>query len=87
MYGFLNKLKKSLKNYKSQFLSDICCGMAYLERNKILHCDLCASNVLLNNNNDAKISDFGLSRRLNEFKSNNGSNKLRIRWTAPVSIE
>lgn len=62
--------------------------MAYLEKHKIIHCDLCASNILLNENNDAKISDFGLSRNLNDLK--NGiitNNKVRIRWTAPEVLE
>jgi serine/threonine protein kinase len=62
--------------------------MAYLEKHKILHCDLCASNVLLNENNDAKISDFGLSRYLNDVnKKDIMSNKVRIRWTAPEVLE
>lgn len=71
-----------------QIKSDICSGMEYLERNNIIHCDLCASNVLLDNDENAKISDFGLSiinNNLLSFKKTK-RNKLRIRWCAPETL-
>lgn len=40
---------------------DICCGMAYLHENGVLHCDLKSSNILLSGNFNVKIGDFGLS--------------------------
>ncbi|KAL7068598.1 protein kinase domain-containing protein [Cryptosporidium serpentis] len=40
---------------------EICCGMAYLHEHGVLHCDLKSSNVLLSNNCDVKIGDFGLA--------------------------
>lgn len=38
--------------------------MDFLTRRQIYHGDLAARNVLLTDNYDAKISDFGLSKRL-----------------------
>jgi len=42
---------------------EICCGMAYLHANGILHCDLKSSNILLTESGQAKICDFGLATR------------------------
>lgn len=39
-------------------------GMAFLASKKVVHADLAARNILLDNNFAAKISDFGLSRKL-----------------------
>ena len=62
------------------FAVDTCCGMAYLENNKIVHRDLAARNVLLSDDLQAKVADFGLA-------SSDGatveSGKLPIKWTAP----
>ena len=38
--------------------------MSFLARKNIYHGDLAARNILLTDTLDAKISDFGLSRRL-----------------------
>ena len=42
----------------------IAVGMEFLTNKHIYHGDLAARNVLLTENLDAKISDFGLSKRL-----------------------
>ena len=65
--------------------------MEFLTSRQIYHGDLAARNVLLTDNYDAKISDFGLSKRIYrngqeplEIRSNaNGTRlPLPIRWMA-----
>jgi len=37
-------------------------GMVYLHGRKVMHCDLKSSNVLIDENWNVKLCDFGLSR-------------------------
>lgn len=71
------------------FLSETCNAFEYLHSKLIIHCDLCASNVLLDKNKVAKLSDFGLALRVdkpNSFRVLRSGNKIRIKWTAPESL-
>ena len=64
------------------FAHDTCCGMAYLEMKNYVHRDLAARNVLLSDEGQAKVADFGLA----SDGANVESGKLPIKWTAPEVI-
>jgi serine/threonine protein kinase len=40
--------------------------MAYLEKENFVHRDLRAANILVGENNDVKVADFGLARLIQE---------------------
>ncbi|KAF8111068.1 hypothetical protein N665_0076s0071 [Sinapis alba] len=70
-------LKENILDWKTRFniMEGICRGLLYLHRDsrlKIIHRDLKASNILLDENLNPKISDFGLARviRTNEDEAN-----------------
>ncbi|XP_061549601.1 ephrin type-A receptor 4-like isoform X2 [Phycodurus eques] len=79
-------------------LRGIASGMKYLSDMSYVHRDLAARNILVNSNLVCKVSDFGLSRVLEEdqeaaytarealgtYLSPGG--KIPIRWTAPEAI-
>ncbi|CAF0801007.1 unnamed protein product [Rotaria sordida] len=75
------------------FAIDACEGLAYLEKNRIVHRDIAASNILIADDNTAKISDFGLAICLETIGKENGNNittekiKCRTKWTAPEVLE
>uniref|UniRef100_A0A8C1MEZ6 Ephrin type-B receptor 3 n=1 Tax=Cyprinus carpio TaxID=7962 RepID=A0A8C1MEZ6_CYPCA len=72
-------------------LRGIASGMKYLSDMNYVHRDLAARNILVNSNLVCKVSDFGLSRFLEDdptdptYTSSLGG-KIPIRWTAPEAI-
>ncbi|XP_056893931.1 ephrin type-B receptor 3-like isoform X9 [Takifugu flavidus] len=72
-------------------LRGIAAGMKYLSDMNYVHRDLAARNILVNSNLVCKVSDFGLSRFLEDdpsdptYTSTLGG-KIPIRWTAPEAI-
>eukprot|EP01137_Pigoraptor_chileana_P037741 Opistho-2@35313 len=59
-------------------------GMAYLEAQNYIHRDLAARNILVGENNNCKVADFGLARIItdDEYTPQEGT-KFPIKWTAP----
>ncbi|XP_028848329.1 ephrin type-B receptor 2 isoform X2 [Denticeps clupeoides] len=70
----------------------IAAGMKYLCDMNYVHRDLAARNILVNSNLVCKVSDFGLSRFLEDDTSDPTytsalGGKIPIRWTAPEAIQ
>ena len=65
---------------------DVANGMHYLEQNKIMHGDLAARNVLMDENISeggypvAKVADFGLSKELNDYLIYEKEVRLHVPW-------
>ncbi|TVU45473.1 hypothetical protein EJB05_04962 [Eragrostis curvula] len=68
-----------------QIIKGICEGLHYLHENYIVHLDLKPSNILLDDNMEPKIADFGLSRCFGENQSKAITSKLigSIGYLAP----
>ncbi|XP_056279170.1 ephrin type-A receptor 2 isoform X2 [Pseudoliparis swirei] len=90
-------LDRYLKDHDGEFPSfqlvgmmhGIAGGMKYLSDMSYVHRDLAARNILVNNNLECKVSDFGLSRVLEddpEGTYTTSGGKIPIRWTAPEAI-
>ncbi|CAG7693762.1 unnamed protein product [Allacma fusca] len=76
---------KDLYNWSIQIAQ----GMAYLSKKKVIHGDLAARNVLLTESRVAKITDFGLSRRLYDYAEyvRKKEERLPWRWLALESLK
>jgi serine/threonine protein kinase len=57
--------------------------MSYLHKKKILHCDLKSQNILITDDWNVKICDFGLARYKNKFDDENVGKVGTPHWMAP----
>ena len=74
-YGGDNNLEKFIKKYKEKneliveniirdIIIQICFGLKEIHKNKIIHRDLTPDNIFVDDNNQIKIGDFGISKIL-----------------------
>ncbi|KXJ27222.1 Tyrosine-protein kinase CSK [Exaiptasia diaphana] len=69
---------------EASVMTDVAAGLEYLEAKNLVHRDVAARNVLIDDNASAKLSDFGLAREAN-FNLEGG--KFPIKWTAPEALK
>jgi polo-like kinase 1 len=62
----LYKRRKAVTEPEARyFMHQLLLGVKYLHENKIIHRDLKLENLLLNDDMELKIGDFGLATKLN----------------------
>jgi serine/threonine protein kinase len=69
----------------SQYLYQVLLGLEYLHSQAIIHRDIKAANILLNNN-VAKLADFGISIKFDDAKRADQNLEFSAYWSAPEVI-
>jgi mitogen-activated protein kinase kinase kinase len=75
------------------FCKQILAGLAYLHENDIVHRDIKGANILVDNRGTVKISDFGISKKVEENLLTGGSRLNRpslqgsVFWMAPEVVK
>lgn len=87
--SLLDYLRDNVGAFGADILIDmgaqVASGMAYLELVNFIHRDLAARNVLVGDNYNCKVADFGLARIIdpqNDYTASEGT-KFPVKWTAP----
>ena len=67
---YINKNKNKLieENILYNIIKQICIGIREIHNKYIIHRDLKPENIFMNNKNDIKIGDFGISKQYNSNK-------------------
>eukprot|EP00051_Salpingoeca_urceolata_P021318 m.332324 g.332324 ORF g.332324 m.332324 type:complete len:1330 (-) comp19776_c1_seq9:60-4049(-) len=97
-YGDLRSVLKACKQKKidltySEQLSwsaQVASGCAFISEQRLVHMDLAARNVLLGKGNNVKVSDFGLTRPMDEDKDYfvlREFLRLPLKWIAPEALK
>ena len=68
------------------FMKQIAEGMEYLEQNQVVHRDLAARNILMDSETEVKISDFGMSRNVEDYYTSSRTGVWPLKWYAPECI-
>jgi len=86
--SIIEKNMISSNKVKLHIIKGIVQGMIHLSNEKVVHRDLASRNILITEDFNAKISDFGLSRMLSQEQSSDRTvtSLGPIRWMAPESI-
>lgn len=67
------------------FVRQILFGLSYLHERDIIHRDIKGANILVDNKGGVKISDFGISKKVNDSESHLALRRLLkfIPWFRP----
>ena len=85
---FLNK-KGALLKERLQYFLDICKAISYAHSRLVLHLDIKPSNILVNEEGEAKVLDFGVAENVSEAEKSgttSGSNRYTLAYGSPEQL-
>jgi serine/threonine protein kinase len=82
-----NKDKEHDWSFNTGLIKQMTLGLVYIHHENIIHRDLKSMNILLANNYQAKISDFGLAKTKDISSSRSKDIKGTLRWMAPELLK
>lgn len=86
--SIMNELEKPLTEPQIKYIChEICQGLSFLHKNKVIHRDLKAGNVLLTLGGEVKIADFGVSAKNKYTLQKRDSFIGTPYWMAPETIQ
>ncbi|PWZ19040.1 Cyclin-dependent kinase C-2 [Zea mays] len=71
-----------IKCYMKQLLT----GLHYCHVNQVLHRDIKGSNILIDNEGNLKLADFGLARSFSSDHNGNLTNRVITLWYRPLEL-
>jgi len=74
IYSYIENYPENINSIFEQTIK----GFIYLENNNILHRDIRPANILVDNDNNVKIIDFGFGKKINFLKDN--AKSITINW-------
>lgn len=74
------------ENTVREYFVDICCGLSYLHKNGIVHCDIKPENILLTDDYHCKISDFGVSQIVSDEERNNSRRGVLTSFSGTIQF-
>ncbi|CAF3967925.1 unnamed protein product [Rotaria magnacalcarata] len=86
LFDYIRNTRKSPTYWSTSrnVMIDVAYAMSYLHEKNVVHADLKSDNILLRNNGSAVLSDFGLSKIIEDSSFyQNDSYTGAIRWLAP----
>lgn len=70
LHEYITDTSRELQwRHRYQIIRGICQGLHHLHQKNILHLDLKPANILLDDNWEPKITDFGISRCFDQIQS------------------
>ncbi|XP_072027807.1 uncharacterized protein [Amphiura filiformis] len=81
--GYLKDRDKLPKTLLQQWIYHLACGVNYLEKNDVAHCDLKSPNCIIMADDVLKICDFGIAQDLTSTKTTRSAHKGSVKWQAP----
>ena len=97
-YGGESDLSKFIKQYKdinsfidekiiANIIIQICLALKEIHKNNLIHRDLTPDNIFIDNNNNIKIGDFGVSKILTETRNYTQSQVGKEHYFAPEIVK
>ncbi|KAH9490148.1 Mannan polymerase II complex anp1 subunit [Bulinus truncatus] len=94
IYIFMEPMQQSLSDFieekgaldqheVSRFTKQICEGVQYLKENRIIHSDIKSANILMNDKENIKLADFGVSKMFMTLSQAQTASTGTVKYMAP----